>query len=382
MVTIRTRKMSTGPLAVGYTRNTVGTVVQRISAPIIDKTTTDVNDNYGRENPFESTSIRLLSAGILNGGNGTTQTKAVNCPVSSSRVASIAHIAPIPEAVHSHEKVLAEMAPSEPQVSVPLLIYELPELPRIWKAFLLSGKRFDNLPQTPGSDAWLAYNFGLAPLVSDLFGFLKVTEWVNSRQRMLLKAQQSDGYVRRQRGVYDVTLHKSNSNAVFDSTIVSLFGVETISTTRTQWVSGRWRTTGYTSRGPLTDSDNIRLYAAALGIDLSFRTLFDMIPWSWLLDWCSTLPAIISLNSNRAGFSFAGGSLMTNTLTQKEVRCKTKSAIYTVDGVTLLERETKHRTSANPSILDTGLNLIGAKQATSLAAIVHSGKNRSLSKYL
>lgn len=254
--------------------------------------------------------------------------------------------APIVSSDYWMTKALANMNPNRPVVDLPLFVFELKDFPRMLKHLGdtyrkgLRGLRPVDVPE------WhLAYSFGWAPLVSDLWSLVKLTRSIEERKAYLRSLEYGHRVRRRLTPKNNVTVRSvsPDSIGVYDGWngyyhyVADLAYEETVDV----WFTANAKL--------LTELPDVRrereyTYMHALGLSLSAETLWNALPWSWLIDYFLNIGDVLAANrggipwrctrmnimykrvakqyTTRArtadGLSFAHGS-MTTTVKQRTV---------------------------------------------------------------
>lgn len=190
---------------------------------------------------------------------------------------------------------LARTNPSRPALDVPVFIKELRDIPRMLKHI---GNRIqrgskgarrlikDYTAEMAAEDS-LALQFGWAPLVSDLIKVLDFQESVNQRMNEIDRLYNGNTHLKRKVTVYRENVDKGK-RAHFcgppysaQTRVIVQYEQEAL-----KWGSVRW----LPSTAPEFSSDDEQLdYAKKLvtGLkgDISPSTVWNGLPWSWMLDW-------------------------------------------------------------------------------------------------
>lgn len=223
-----------------------------------------------------------------------------------------------------------------------------------------------NRPISELANDHLQYAFGWAPLLSDLSKIWDVSEWTDQRARMLLRAQQQ-GFITRtkQRGTHSQRFVVNNEP--YNTFGYSISGVATTDCSSRAWTSSRWRYVGSIPFGSSLSQARQGLKSAAYGWDLTFDTIWNAIPWSWMVDYFTDISDILSIHSNKAGFKFDSAVAMEHRMITTEVEPK-RGLELGASKVTIL-RESKARTIATPTIFDAQINFLRPKQLANLVAL-------------
>lgn len=189
--------------------------------------------------------------------------------------------------------LLNKTNPSRPEVDLPIFIGELKDIPGLIR---IAGKNLMKKKQflRRGASANLEYQFGWAPLISDLFKLFTFQGAVDSRVKEL-KALKEGGLSRtRIMGTYS---NHFNEGRVFQSLFSIWSGpVQKITNER---VTGHVKWWPIDNGFPKTDAAMLSLARrAALGWTLDASTAWELIPWSWLIDWCTNTGIYLGANRN------------------------------------------------------------------------------------
>jgi len=212
-------------------------------------------------------------------------------------------------------KALANLNPNKPEVDLPVFLFELREFPRMLMQagrVLQSASRLATNRSLPGiskgginrtdvAGSYLAYSFGWAPLVSDLLKLLKLEEAVSRRVNYLKRGTNGGGKVKRSLGTVDIP--RSGGPYVVApwlSAPLVFEGAYTVTETQKVWYVANMQLLDDLPK----DNPEMRRVArkAALGLNLSAATLWEAMPWSWLIDYFVNIGDI--LEANRGGIRF------------------------------------------------------------------------------
>lgn len=195
----------------------------------------------------------------------------------------------IPNLTTLRTKALANSNPSRPEVSLPVFVGELRELPQLVK---LAG---DNLLKKAAS-ANLSYQFGWKPLISDLQKLVNFQSIVDKRANEMERLYSKGGLKRRIRlGQWQRTLRESTT---IDSACIVLRCSQEILVKEEAWATIRWRPT---SRPRVITDKFLKDQArkAAFGIGLEAQDIWNLTPWSWLADWYGNVGDFLGAHANK-----------------------------------------------------------------------------------
>lgn len=377
-MTARTRSRST-PLDSGYTLSG-STRFNQQPAIAVSENCVDTVGQRSSMNPLSLFKITLD-----------------NYPVCNETIGTVRHIGRLPLAATINQlsksdfdanlptfqygrsllQAIADSHPGKPKVSVPNFIYELKDLPGMIRHFAGLVKRFgpQNKRRKPptihdGASSWLAWNFGWAPLFSDLSNMYNVAEGVKRAAAMYLKAQQNNGYVSRFAELGDDSQNRTKNNSTFDTgTFVDCLATSTYDYSSESWICSRWKTSQVLPLYALANGGHRNLLLDQLGFDISFETIYNAIPWSWLVDWCTDASSIIKIYSNQGGWRFSGCVQMEHVKCQKTITATGTKAKYW-RGPVSASYELKSRRIVNPSIADVQMNFFNGHQLSILASLL------------
>lgn len=200
-------------------------------------------------------------------------------------------------------QAIERTVPTNPVAGMSTFLGELREgFPSLMGAASLG--RFDNIPKKLGGE-YLNYQFGWVPLVSDLKKFLYAAQ---NSTRIFEQFQRDSGHHVRRRYFFPdessvtspISVSNTLGNTYLDATTWGYPGrlgssTKTISTKKKTWFSGSY--TYYLDQG--TDIlSKMRYYEQQanhlLGTRITPEVLWELAPWSWLLDWYADIGSIIS----------------------------------------------------------------------------------------
>nr|APG77050.1 hypothetical protein [Beihai levi-like virus 10] len=192
-----------------------------------------------------------------------------------------------PDDTYYATRIAAETNPSRPDVDIGVFLGELRDIPHLFKVF------GDTALKTV-SRANLAYWFGWRPLANDLLKIVNFSDIADKRYVELKKLYESGlSYTR----VMDrfKTPKVDRGDALMHNTPAWMLSR---STTSEEKVSChiKWRPT---TLPPSNDSE-LRALArrVAFGLTVDPSTAWELMPWSWLVDWFSSVGDYLSLYRN------------------------------------------------------------------------------------
>jgi hypothetical protein len=252
-------------------------------------------------------------------------------------------------------ELLARTNPNRSGISIPNFVWELREIPHMLK------KEGDNLIQSHHKGN-LAYEFGFKPLLSDLKKLINFSEAVTKRQKEL-ELLFSKG-LNRKRDLWSASITGGPIDIIAQSGDKWELHLSVNKTTvRKVWGFVRWFPTN-----PKLPKGDLRAWARKLeaGAVIDISTLWDGLPWSWLIDWCSNVGDILAANRNIIGASHSAIQLMTQTTTTADATMNMPVGTYVPGGWSEVSK--KRRTVAYVPV-DFQLPMLTQKQLSILGSI-------------
>lgn len=242
-----------------------------------------------------------------------------------------AHASPItpePSDAASLDMAAARSNINRPITDLPVFVFELKDIPRLIKGAgdaLRFGKRllYDEkkaLHHLPfrAADAYLGYEFGLNPIIRDVMNMVGFSQSVSKKLNYLNKlyAHGGAGTIANTTVWDDQVVSSTGSNYLTGLYTESNYFATRKLTSRKKWVSLKWKPTG---PPPQTEYDKLNLAVRlAYGLDISFATLWEAMPWSWLIDWYSGVGDILTNTRNTIPVNASNSCVMLKTHTRWE----------------------------------------------------------------
>lgn len=265
-----------------------------------------------RWNPAWSTLVRRRPPS-LNGefrGTGSNRFSGVRCEnrtfYGDTTPAHIHVDRPSDAALFTEGAAMANPANARNAVSLPVSLIELREFPRLLKnVFNTSPARI--------AGSYVEYKFGYAPMVSDLQKLFQLPKTIEDRiaQLNFLRTKEK---VSRTRTVWSAD-READPTTVTPISWYGGFQTTCLVTRRTSidvQVTSSWRIQD--SINSLTDPEMASL-AWKLSLGLTPQAIisqgWDLLPWSWLIDWFTNFGDFISLTNNSVAYLGGPGSVST-----------------------------------------------------------------------
>lgn len=200
----------------------------------------------------------------------------------------------------------ARTNPSRPYVDIPVNILQLGEVTRLIR------RRGQSILRELGREN-LRYQFGIAPLVGDLVKLANFQEQLNRRLAVLERLSGPTGYRR------TVTIGSWTNQRQSGHTMMSWgahYGVtRTDTTSEIVRVHLRWMPQASLSHLTAAEREHLAM-RSVLGLTVDPSTLWEIVPWTWLIDWASNVGDWFIANRNIIPANLSDISVMRETHTE------------------------------------------------------------------
>jgi len=246
------------------------------------------------------------SGGLVNSvdlGDGFVYAQDYPCDYMSDHTKSgliIPTVPGMPSLAERATKLLANTNPSRPYVDLPIAIVELRDLPSLLKQ---EGSFIKELAASN-----LKYRFGAGPLISDLANLMGFGDAVRTRTRELTKLFQSG--IRRKRMLASGILHEGPIPVTLSGTsTVEPKGMAEKITMYKSWGFVEW----FPNHKGVPSPDKMHALArkAVFGLTVDFSTAWELIPWSWLVDYFGNIGDFFEATRNIVGQHHGPVEIMT-----------------------------------------------------------------------
>lgn len=274
-------------------------------------------------------------------------------------------------------KALANLNPNAPVVDIPLFIFEFKDFPAMLKNLgNILGKRMHPKDVPEG---WLAFSFGWKPLVSDLLSLFDFTEQMEKRIAYL-KRLEHGGRVRRSLGggVVQHSIIPDGYKLGFSVPVGSnppgfYADIEILETQRV------WFTANAKLLDPLPEAAELRSLTRdiILGLSVNPSTVWNMIPWSWLIDYFANIGDIML--AYRGGIRFATTRMCVMCTSKIESKLSNgrfhgNAAIYTGGNLDMTVKQRSVFINPRPTL--TWDPILSGTQMLNLGALLTAGALR------
>lgn len=366
-MTIRIRTQKDGPfIGSTFERFAGGSTISSVSQPYIlnEDFCEDASPSSGG-GPLDIRHITTSGTYALNGRPDswtvTNQRQASAWPMIGVVANTFAAELPVvgPSDAFLSAQLVSLTNPSRPVVDVPVFVAELGDIPKLFAQ--ATGSLVKKVAK-----GHLTANFALRPLLADLLDMLDNAKNINDRMKEL-NALQRKG-LSRTRNLW------SGSNSSFDTLSVSSSPIwcgvtmrRTKMTTVKVWGHVKWKPDG---SFPTTDDAMLRAaYRAIYGLTIDLSTAWELIPFSWLIDYFSNLGDLLKGSRNVVGASHGPSLIMRHTRTEASGLIISSSFSGIKGGSAKQIRELKQRGGVSVPAVSASLSALSGRQLSNLGAL-------------
>jgi len=211
--------------------------------------------------------------------------------------------------VDAATQAAARTNPSRPYVDVVTNALQLGELFHLIRD---SGRNFF---RSIGNNN-LMNEFGIKPLVGDLAKMLRFTDQVNHRVGEIQRLRSQHG-LRRTCGILS-TSNSAKVNKFIQTQNFTLREDFDVVTSLTIKAHCRWLPAGDCASLARPDAARALAQRAVLGLTVDSSTLWELIPWSWLIDWGTNIGQYFTAHRNIIPATLSDVAIMRHTRTVAE----------------------------------------------------------------
>lgn len=237
------------------------------------------------------------------------------------RFANLGHLdlVGVPSAAGSMASLLARTSPSRPMYAPLTMLQDLVDIPGMLHSAAKLGKRLrwnKRLFAKDFGDVHLSVLFGWKPLLEDAKSFLDVAHNIHKRVGELDRLYSPSGLKRRIRlgswTAANTTFPVMESYPIL-TIVTGLSGF----TKMDRWGTVRWKPRNTFSGYRPTDAEILQQAKDALSgvtTEGTFQGAFDVIPWTWLTQWCVNVKDYVLSHSNTIPADPVSQNVMTTTV--------------------------------------------------------------------
>jgi hypothetical protein len=217
--------------------------------------------------------------------------------------------------------ILARTNPSRPTIVPFTIVQDLHDIPRMLRdvgKLIRTPKRL--LSPKEQANSYLGAKFGWLPLIDDAVKLLHLQQYIGARARELQRLYNGQGLRRK------ITLDSYHGNEHFRRWAMwsqnwtnVIYGDVSVTTRIREWGTVRWKPTSLPFPGwhPSDVELNQKAIQLALGLTTEgvMKGAWDVLPWTWLIDWFTNASDFLSINSSTIPASPANINTMRTTVT-------------------------------------------------------------------
>lgn len=292
--------------------------------------------------------------------------------------------------------IAAKTNPSVPHVSVPTVIGELRDIPGMIKGWGDELRRLT--PKTAGraaANGWLSWVFGIRPMVSDLSKMMNFVQATQARIKWLNRLRSEKHIHRKCMLETDEATVLGTSNTSVQSLGGSVSAYRDVTYTKKVWGSCTWKVLPEAVIPSVEPNPEwLGRYGAVLSpvvsllkmrttmaerltygftVNDALATLWELTPWSWLVDWFAGIGNWLDANNNTLPLRVSNICLM-RTL-KSETTYRVRPAPYTDSWISIkpgpwteVEERKERYVLANPDVLPA-LSLLPALNGGQLSIL-------------
>lgn len=266
-------------------------------------------------------------------------------------------------------EAMGKTNPSVPPLNALQMIGELKDLPsliRDWGGSLIRKV----------AKGHLTYRFAVRPMVSDILSLCKFQETVERRLNEIKKLQ-SGKTIRKRCSLRNNSTSWPNTNVLMQSQWVAISGTQHTTITEKVWATVHWKMSSSNMWLPKMKSGaDLRKLArrTVLGINSygALKAAWELLPWSWFLDWFWNIGRLIDATNNQLGLTSTNICVMRERSSRLTYSIGTLPPNIFLTNIPRYETITKERHLVVPLVplVPVTLNVLTGKQWSILADLV------------
>ncbi|DAD51144.1 TPA_asm: maturation protein [ssRNA phage SRR7976310_15] len=227
---------------------------------------------------------RFVSYPIGNGGSAITDPNTIFGGLSNAQLQEDAW------------EILAKTNPSSSHVNIPAALGELHELPQLvrgWGTSIIKNAAKGNL----------SWRWGVKPMISDIRKLCKFADAANQRLSQLRKLRDGET-IKKRCHLRTGNVATGPTRVLIHSNGAILYAQRQVVSHHNTWGSAEWKLLPGSNLPKLSDADLDRFNKrVALGITThgALEAAWELVPWSWLIDWFSNVGTMLQATNNSVG---------------------------------------------------------------------------------
>lgn len=313
-------------------------------------------------------------------------------PVGFGHIFASSYLPPSNASSFHVPRILAQANPSRPYVDTAVFVGELKDFPRmgrdIWQQAnrlykgmsrrLSHKERLDRAFKNAMSELthadqhFVANQFGWLPFVNDVMKYTSVGDVVEKRFKQFKNMQRTGSS---SRTITIENLHSNSTSTIpLDTVWYTLRANLKRSHATRVWGSGKFI---LEDNSPLRKADDQELMSlarrAVMGLHVDGSTAWNLMPWSWLIDWATNVGDLIESSRNIIGAKSSGSvCVMTRQSYATEVRMITppgQSKITGGNAIGLVLSRKREVFQTGFVLPEMGVQILNARQSAILASL-------------
>jgi hypothetical protein len=247
-------------------------------------------------------------------------------------------------------------------------LYDIPkQLKDVGRLITTPKRKLANLKEI--GNQHLGFQFGWAPLFQDVRDLLDLQLHIHKRLGEIQRLYERGGLKRRIRlGVWG---DAKTNNIGLDTTQALWLARESVASQAIRWGTVRWLPSVPISLYRPSDAEMIkqaRKVALGLSFESTLKGAWDLLPWTWLIDWFSNVGDFAMQYSNTIPAAPHDACIMTQIETQFQYKTTSINinGLMPSDGYVTHSLKTRY---VGPSSLDVHLPFIGLSRLSILGAL-------------
>lgn len=266
-------------------------------------------------------------------------------------------------------QLLAATNPSKPLIDLPVSLLELRELPSMLKTAgdsLIKKYAKQNLNR----------EFGMVPLVNDYLSLLKYREAMDHRMALFKSLREKPQL--RKASLFSSGASSAPGTLIQSNTAPSYCTVrhvlERVTTQTKVWGYVEWTPSPpFNEYNPLYNDEMLynRARNALLGTQIGLVTLWNAIPWTWLIDWFGNIGSWLEANRTVIPVTPSTPRICQTTTTEAYYTASSSNNVGMKPGTfpILQTRVTKERRLASATLPSANLPLFTKRQVDIIASL-------------
>lgn len=291
---------------------TVNGSTSYVNHPVSSSRCIDVSGNFRGVNPLDITHKKWGKVGTFSRQSKTATANFENYPFTNQGIGVGHGVVPLlPTETEAITETMARTNPSRPEVSIPQALAELREIPK-----MLYQDGMDHASKRSHGSA-VEYNFGWAPIISDLLKLADFTGQVDRRLKELESLHSQRGLSRSWTS-FNETASDSYSVTFQTAWSVSISGRVSWTTFTKRWGSVQWlpNVPFKGTEGELKQLTRQIVHGWDFSLGGISSTVWNLIPWSWFIDYFLNLGDYLDSQRNGVGAVAGLGCVMTHQRTE------------------------------------------------------------------